>query len=181
MTNRTVRNSVLALVTAVISAAAIVRAEKPAANTPPNPAVASPSAKFEKEIAGYEATDKTSPPPQGAVLFIGDSGIMKWTTLAEDFPDQAVINRGFGGSQMADAVFYADRIVIPYKPRLIILREGGNDLTAGKTANQLLTDLKAFVAKVHAELPTRASQSSASTPTRPAGTKLRNAEQRTSC
>ena len=108
---------------------------------------------FEKEIEAYETADKASPPPKAAVLFIGDSGIKKWTTLAEDFPDQTVINRGFGGSQMSDAVFYADRIVIPYKPRLVVLREGGNDLTAGKTVEEVIADLKAFVVKVHAVLP----------------------------
>jgi lysophospholipase L1-like esterase len=153
MTNRTGRNLVLVLVIASVSTAAVVRAEKPVDNSPAAPVAVSPSAKFEKEIAAYEAADKKSPPPRGAVLFIGDSGIKKWTTLAADFPDQQVINRGFGGSQMADATYFADRIVIPYKPRLIVLREGGNDLTAGKTGEQLLADLKAFIAKVHAELP----------------------------
>jgi len=48
-----------------------------------------------------------------------------------------VINRGFGGSQIADSVFYADRIVIPYRPRLIVLRAGGNDIHAGKTPEQV--------------------------------------------
>ena len=142
-----------AFILLIVIAMAVVHAEPPAISSPPVATAASPSAKFEQEIAAYEAADKTSPPPMGAVLFVGDSGIKKWSTLAEDFPDQQVINRGFGGSQMADATYFADRIVIPYKPRLIILREGGNDLTAGKSAEQLLADLKAFVAKVHAKLP----------------------------
>ena len=111
------------------------------------------SAKYEKEIAAFEATDRKSPPPAGAVLFVGDSGIRKWTSLADDFPDQQVINRGFGGSTMADAVYFADRIVIPYKPRLIVLREGGNDLTTGTTPEQLLIQFQAFVTKVRAALP----------------------------
>jgi lysophospholipase L1-like esterase len=111
------------------------------------------SAKYEKEIAAFEAIDRKSPPPTGAVLFVGDSGIRKWTSLADDFPDQQVINRGFGGSTMADAVYYADRIVIPYKPRLIVVREGGNDLTTGTTPEQLLIQFQAFVTKVRAALP----------------------------
>ena len=53
---------------------------------PPATATTSPIAKFEKEMEAYEASDKTSPPPQGAVLFIGDAGIKKCTTLATDFP-----------------------------------------------------------------------------------------------
>jgi lysophospholipase L1-like esterase len=142
---------IICIFAATVLSAVTIRAAKSADDAPAT--APSPSTKFEKEILAYEAEDKISPPPRGAVLFVGDSGIRKWTTLAADFPDQVVINRGFGGSQMADAVYYADRIVIPYKPRIIVLREGGNDLTAGKTAEQVLADLKAFVEKVRAKLP----------------------------
>jgi lysophospholipase L1-like esterase len=113
----------------------------------------SPSEKYEKEILAFEAADKVSPPPQGAVLFIGASSTRRWKTLAEDFPEVKVINRGFGGSQMADSVYYADRIVIPYKPKLIVVQAGGNDINAGKTSEQVLADFQAFVTKVRAELP----------------------------
>lgn len=146
MMNRPGLTPALSVIALVLLTAMTVQADKPANSN-------LPTSRFEKEIAAYEAADKKSPPPQGAVLFVGDSGIKHWTTLADDFPGQAVINRGFGGSQMADAVYYVDRIVIPYKPRLIVLREGGNDLTAGKSAEQLLADLKLFVAKVREKLP----------------------------
>ena len=119
----------------------------------PTSVPASPSLKYEKEIQAFEAADRKSPPPEGAVLFIGDSGIRMWKTLAQDFPDEKVINRGFGGSQMADSTYFADRIVIPYKPRLIVFRAGGNDITAGRTPEQLLTDFGAFVDKVREKLP----------------------------
>jgi lysophospholipase L1-like esterase len=112
-----------------------------------------PSQKWEKNIAAFEAADKTQAPPQGAVLFIGASGITRWKTLQADFPEQKVINRGFGGSQLIDSVYYADRVIIPYKPRLIVLQAGGNDLKAGKTAEQVYADFKAFAEKVHANLP----------------------------
>jgi lysophospholipase L1-like esterase len=108
---------------------------------------------WEKDILAFEAADKKAPPPQGAVLFIGSSGIALWKTLAQDFPEHKVINRGFGGSQIVDSVYYADRIVIPYKPRLIVLRAGTNDINAGKTPARVFADFKAFVEKVHAALP----------------------------
>jgi lysophospholipase L1-like esterase len=94
-----------------------------------------------------------SPPPQDAILFIGSSTIVRWRTLARDFPEHPVINRGFGGSQIADSVFYADRIVIPYRPRLIVLRAGGNDIHAGKSPEQVADDFQAFVERVRAKLP----------------------------
>jgi lysophospholipase L1-like esterase len=113
----------------------------------------SPSARWEKEIAAYEAADKLAPSPQGAILFTGASGIRMWKTLAGDFPEHKVINRGFGGSEMADAAYFADRIVIPYKPKLIVVQAGGNDINAGKSPEQVLADFKAFVEKVRALLP----------------------------
>jgi lysophospholipase L1-like esterase len=110
-------------------------------------------APFEKEIKAFEEADKKVPPPQNAVLFVGSSTIQKWKTLAEDFPNETVINRGFGGSQMADSVRYAKRIIIPYHPRKIVIYAGDNDLAAGKTPEQILTDFKALVDEVRPELP----------------------------
>jgi lysophospholipase L1-like esterase len=111
------------------------------------------AAKFEKEIAAFEKADAANPPPQGAILFVGDSAVRRWTTLAQDFPEYKLINRGFGGSILSDSVYFADRIVIPYHPRLIVVKAGGNDLTGGKTPEQIAADFKAFVEKVRAKLP----------------------------
>jgi lysophospholipase L1-like esterase len=109
--------------------------------------------RFEKDIQAYEAADKATPPPQGAILFTGASSIRGWKSLAADFPGLTVINRGFGGSTVADAVHFADRIVIPYRPKIIVLQAGGNDINGGRTPAQVLTELKAFVEKVRAKLP----------------------------
>ncbi|HUJ42104.1 MAG TPA: SGNH/GDSL hydrolase family protein [Opitutaceae bacterium] len=115
-------------------------------------ALATPQS-WKDDIAQFEKTDAARPPPQGAVLFVGSSSIRLWTTLAKDFPGIATINRGFGGSELADSVFYADRIVLPYHPRLVVLYAGDNDLWAGKTPEQVLTDFRAFRTKVLAALP----------------------------
>lgn len=111
------------------------------------------SERFEKAILAFEAADQTKPPPQNAILFTGASNIVGWKTLAEDFPGLVVFNRGFGGSFIADCVYYADRIVIPYKPRIIVLRAGGNEIAAGKTPEKVADDFKAFAEKVRANLP----------------------------
>lgn len=117
------------------------------------PKPAPPHKTWEKTIAAFEAEDKQTPPPKGAVLFIGASGITRWKTLKEDFPKYTVINRGFGGSQVDDAVYYADRIVIPYQPKTIVFQSGGNDLNAGKSPEKVAKDFEAFVGKVRAALP----------------------------
>lgn len=108
---------------------------------------------FEKDIVAFEARDKTNPPPKDAVLFLGSSSIRLWTTVAKDFPDYRVINRGFGGSQIADSIQYAGRIVVPYEPRTIIFYAGGNDINAGKSAEKVFADFQSFVQNVHEKLP----------------------------
>ena len=111
------------------------------------------SERWESDIRRFEAADQQNPPPQNAILFIGSSGFTMWTTLAKDFPEHKVINRGFGGSQIADSVYFADRILFPCNPRLIVFRAGTNDLASGKTPEQVAADFKAFVTMVHQRLP----------------------------
>ena len=108
---------------------------------------------FERDIAAFEAGDAKTPPPEGAILFVGDSTYTKWKSIHEDLPEYTVINRGFGGSQMSDLLQYTDRIVLRYKPRMIVVQEGGNDIHGGKSPDQLLSDIKAFIDKVRASLP----------------------------
>jgi lysophospholipase L1-like esterase len=109
--------------------------------------------KWEKEISAYERMDVTNPPPKDALVFIGSSTILRWRTLAQDFPKHQVINRGFGGSEIVDSTHFAGRIIFPYQPRMVFLRAGGNDLWAGKSVEQVVADYKEFVARVHAKLP----------------------------
>jgi gluconolactonase len=108
--------------------------------------------RFEKEIAAFEQSDRTNNPPTGGIVFVGSSSIRKWTTVAQDFPSCRVLNRGFGGSQLYDSVYYADRIVIPYKPKAIVVFAGSNDLNYGLTPEQVLEDFKAFVQKIKKSL-----------------------------
>jgi lysophospholipase L1-like esterase len=109
--------------------------------------------RFAADIAAFETSDKTNPPPKNAILFIGSSSIARWKTLAQDFPGHQVINRGFGGSHLSDCVFYFDRVVTPYQPRTIVLYAGSNDLNAGKTPEEVFEDFESFAGKVRAALP----------------------------
>jgi len=110
-------------------------------------------AQWEKEIAAFEASDRTNPPPKHGLLFTGSSTIRKWTTLAQDYPNQPVISRGVGGSEVVDITHFADRIVFPYEPRMIFFRSGGNDIANGKSPEQVFADFKEFVTRVHQKLP----------------------------
>jgi lysophospholipase L1-like esterase len=120
---------------------------------PPNSLQTHPSEKWEKDIAKFEASDRTNPPPRNGILFIGSSSIRMWTNLVTDFPGKPVFNRGFGGSQLADSVNYAERIIIPYAPRQVVIYAGGNDLNAKKTPEVVYGDFVALVTKIRAKLP----------------------------
>jgi gluconolactonase len=114
---------------------------------PPDPRL------FEKEIKAFEAADRTNMFAPDGIVFVGSSSIRRWSTLAKDFHDCKVLNRGFGGSHLGDCVYYEDRIVLKYKPKQIVLFAGSNDIHFGLSPEHVLADLKAFVTKARAALP----------------------------
>jgi lysophospholipase L1-like esterase len=155
----TVRTTLVLTLAAFFTFVAVPRptsAQKTPATTRAAAAATAPGhnfARWEKDIAAYEAKDRTDPPPKGCIVFIGSSTILRWKTLAQDFPVAQVINRGFGGSEIIDAAHFADRIVIPYAPQQVFLRAGTNDIHAGKSAQQVFQDYQQFVATIHDKLP----------------------------
>jgi lysophospholipase L1-like esterase len=110
--------------------------------------------RWESTVRKFEDGDKVAPPPQNAIVFIGASSIVRWN-LSDSFPELGprAINRGFGGSLAADSTRYAERIVIPYRPRVVVFYAGDNDVEANHTPEQIAGDFAAFERKVHAALP----------------------------
>lgn len=113
-----------------------------------------PPSVWEEAIAKFEAADRTSPPPANAVVFIGASSIVRWN-LPEYFPELGAnaINRGFGGSLAADSAYYAERVVIPYKPRVVVFYAGDNDVETPTQPEQIAAAFVEFEQKVHKALP----------------------------
>lgn len=109
--------------------------------------------RWEPRIKQFEEQDTKSMPPEGAVLFVGSSSIVFWSKLAEDMAPLAVINRGFGGSQMHELNEFRDRIVTNYKPRAIMIYEGDNDIAAGKTPDEILATYDDFIQHIDEKLP----------------------------
>ncbi len=113
---------------------------------------ASGTDRWEQSVAKLEEGLRTNPPAPGAVFFLGSSSIVGWN-VKKSFPDLPTVNCGFGGSQMADAARYVDRIVIPWKPRVLVVYSGDNDMKAGKSPEQVRDDFRALAEKVHKQLP----------------------------
>ena len=108
--------------------------------------------RWEPAIKAFEEQDAANPPAKGGIVFVGSSSIRMWKT-DQDFPELGIINRGFGGSQASDALEFVDRIVIKYEPRIVAYYEGDNDLSYGKSPQEIFEDTVAFFDKVHAALP----------------------------
>jgi lysophospholipase L1-like esterase len=110
---------------------------------------------WESSIRQFEAQDKFLPPTPGGILFIGSSTFTLWSTLEKDMSPLKTINRGFGGSKIADIARYFDRIVLPYKPKAIVLFVGTNDIAGRRpaTAQQVYQGYITFVRQVKNTLP----------------------------
>lgn len=104
---------------------------------------------WETEIEAYEAADAVERPSPGSVVFIGSSSIRRWETLSEDMAPMQVLNRGFGGSVIAQSTHFADRVVLPYEPSAVVMYAGDNDIAfGGVSADCALRDYEAFVQKI---------------------------------
>jgi lysophospholipase L1-like esterase len=108
--------------------------------------------RYEKEVAAFEALDRTSPPPAGQIVFVGSSTIVDWDP-ARYFPDLTIINRGLWGSSLIDSVRLVDRIVLPYQPRLVVVYAGDNDIDSGQTSEDVTVQFERFARAIHATLP----------------------------
>ena len=146
------RRPLVVLVSVVLACA---KPGPPAAPPPtlPTPKALADTARFAGEIRAFAHEDSVSAPPAHAALFVGSSSIRFWENTAADFPGLPVINRGFGGSRMDDLLRYADRIVLPYRPKAIVMYEGDNDLADGRKPARIAGDVADFLALVRRYLP----------------------------
>lgn len=108
--------------------------------------------KWEPEIRKFEEQAQKTPPPVGANLFVGSSSIRMWK-LGPSFPNHVTINRGFGGSQLADSAKYAQRLVVAARPRVVVLYAGDNDIASGKSPETIRNDYRTFRDTIQAALP----------------------------
>jgi hypothetical protein len=118
----------------------------PRTSTDPDPR------RFEAEIVAFEEQDRAARPRQGQVLFAGSSSITYWD-LKLAFPGRPVIKRSFGGSHVSDHIYYADRIIVRYRPALIVFYAGDADVAANKSADRIFADYKRLIAIIHDGLP----------------------------
>ena len=75
----------------------------------------------EKSIEEFEKKDAEKMPAPGGIVFTGSSSFTKWQSAAEDLAPLPIINRGFGGSTLPEVIHYADRTILKYHPKTVVI------------------------------------------------------------
>lgn len=113
-----------------------------------------PAVRWHDSLERFAAADRLQPPAAGGVLFVGSSSIRLWDGLPEAFPQlPVVIQRGFGGSTLSECAALVSTLVLPYRPSVVVLYAGDNDIAGGVEPQALLASFRQFVDAVRSQLP----------------------------
>jgi lysophospholipase L1-like esterase len=108
---------------------------------------------FYSEIQDFKSEDKQHFPPKDAILFIGSSSIRMWDDMPSYFPGYTIIQRGFGGSGLNDAILYANDIIFPYHPKQIVIYSGENDIAMDASSTDVLQRFTGLFTMIREKLP----------------------------
>lgn len=105
------------------------------------------------DLEAFARADRESRFAPGGVVFVGSSSIRLWSSLAEDMAPIPVLNRGFGGSRLFDAVYWSHELVSAHAPALAVVFSGTNDLAGAnpKRPERLRELFLALVERLHRE------------------------------
>ena len=106
---------------------------------------------FEEEVHALENKARQSTP--GGTVFYGSSSIRLWTTLEADFEPLHPVNLGFGGSTLAACAWHFERVVLPGRPRALVIYAGDNDLGEGRQPEEVCLFFCALAEKIQQHLP----------------------------
>ncbi|MBK9709474.1 MAG: hypothetical protein IPO77_21535 [Acidobacteria bacterium] len=142
------RRLILTLATVILACCAMTITSRAQQSAPPAQTI-----RFAADIEAFLKQDQVNPPPKGGILFIGSSIFRQWKNLKEQMAPLPVFNRAFGGSRTPEILYYMDKIVLPYEPKIIVYYCGSNDVNAGETAERISENFRQFAERVWAKLP----------------------------
>jgi len=118
--------------------------------------------KFDDRIAKYEAV----PVVTDKILFYGHSLFTRcsFITNSKENPlleeevrmkdgSQAIVNHGFGTSSADDLLYYYHRMVLPYKPRALVLATFANDIGYGYGVKDIMEIQARIIQWAQADFP----------------------------
>ncbi|MBE7171919.1 MAG: GDSL family lipase [Williamsia sp.] len=104
---------------------------------------------YEDEVKRLE-NDRLTIGYDPETLFFGSSSVRLWTSLYEDFKELKPANLGFGGSTLAACVWFFERIMLPYRPKKLVVYAGDNDLGDGRHPEEVFIFFLQLTAKIEA-------------------------------
>ena len=112
-----------------------------------------PDENFEKEIAILQRRSAQKQKQQNLVVFYGSSTIRLWDRLQKDFPAHHTLNLGFGGAFIHSLSSHFETLFQGLQPKAIVLYLGGNDLSLGLSAKEIIDLIRNFIELVHGKFP----------------------------
>lgn len=112
---------------------------------------------WEVQIRKFERLDREQTYPTDSVLFFGSSSIRRWDNIAADMAPYPVIQRGYGGARLSDAVGYVERVVYPHQFDALVLFIANDlqGLSSDRTPAQVAALFGELLAKVRAKFPSK--------------------------
>ena len=110
---------------------------------------------FWNDILALKKIDSIQPPAANSILLTGSSSFTRWKDVNDYFPGYPIVNRAFGGSTLPDVIRYAYDVILPYKPKQVLIYCGDNDLAASDsiTAADVVNRVKTLFAIIRQNLP----------------------------
>jgi lysophospholipase L1-like esterase len=102
---------------------------------------------YEDEVKRLER-DRLNAGYDPETIFYGSSTIRLWESLRSDFPSSRVTNLGFGGSTLAACVWFFERIMYQYHPKVLLVYAGDNDLGDGRNPEEIFIFFQQLMVKV---------------------------------
>jgi len=110
---------------------------------------------FYNDILAFKKLDTEQPPAPNDILLVGSSSFTRWKDVNDYFPGYPILNRGFGGSVLTDVIRYAYDLILPYKPKQVLIYCGENDLASSDsiTAAEVVQRVKTLFGIIRQNLP----------------------------
>ncbi len=103
---------------------------------------------YEDEIKQLENKTILPKGDKMRVVFYGSSSIRLWNTIETDFPEFEVINLAFGGSTLAACCWFFKRVLPIWKPDILVLYAGDNDLGDGRHPEEVFLNFNNIMSLV---------------------------------
>ncbi len=113
----------------------------------PRTVVGQSSEQFQEEVDAI-VNDYNVDKPIAPIVFTGSSSVKLWKSLKEDFPENTIVNTGFGGSTMADLLHYVNPLILDLDPIRVFIYEGDNDIYEGKPVGIIQEELEEIIDRI---------------------------------